>query len=900
MPAHRLATFALLVLAGLHPNLRAADGPPPVDPAVTAALALLPEEAQPEELRRARNGAYYVLLPNGAELIVKEKRNAPVVAVQAWVRTGAIDEAEWLGAGLSHFCEHLLFKGSAKYPTGKLDQLMRGAGADDNAYTSSERTVYHATGDAQGFPVLFDALSDMVMNSTFPPEEVTKEHAVVVKEIERALDDPDSRLWDAFERTLYQVHPYRVPVLGYPDRFTKVTREEVFAYYQRRYAPQLTSFIVVGDVSAAEALPLMAQAVAGWARKSVARPAIPVEPPQVAPREVTLTHPLCKLPKFYLGLPSVSLRDGDLYALDVLASILGDGRSSRLYRKVQDELRLVHEISCWNYTPSHPGMFAVNATLDSNKIEAARKAVWAVFEEAKKQKPSKEELERAKKKVATQHVFGQMTAEGLAEALGGDWFAAGDLDFSQTYVDGIQAVSAEQVVEAARRYLLRERENFALLLPGAEGAGAPRAEPSTPATAPASGAARQATEFPPLANGLRVVVREDRSLPTVHAAVVALGGLRQEPAELAGAGNLLAELLDRGTKKLNKEKLAAAIEDLGASLNTFGGSNTYGLTLRCLKEDLPALLDLAAGCFTEPAFPDDELEKARTEILARLEAQDEYIWSINNKVFKPKLWGEHPYARHTLGTLETVKKLSAADLRALHAKWAQPGRMAVALVGDLDAQAALALVQERFGKLSPQGAGEPATFELQPLAGKREGQREQEGLEGAALALGFRTVDLKSPERYALDVAAGVLEGLGGRLGVKIREEQGLAYGVGAYHSPQLDGGAFVLYVQTDAEKLKRCEDSFWEVLNELRKTPISEEELASAKKYLAGHEAVQLQDLGDLAQRLALSQVYGQGAASVFETREKLNAVTAQQVHEAVLKYLTPENYAKAIVKPK
>src|SRR5258708_8080211 len=208
-------------------------------------------------MKLSNGGAVYALLPNGCEIILKEKHSAPVITVQAWMRTGANDEGKWMGAGLSHFCEHLLFKGTTKRPTGVLDQEIRGAGGDDNAYTTSERTVCHITCAADGFETSFNVLADMVMDSTFPPEETVKEHKVVYKEIERFLDNPEGVLYETFERTLYQRHPYRVPVLGYPDLFQRVTRDEVFAYYQERYSPQMCAFVAVGDIDPMVVLPKM-------------------------------------------------------------------------------------------------------------------------------------------------------------------------------------------------------------------------------------------------------------------------------------------------------------------------------------------------------------------------------------------------------------------------------------------------------------------------------------------------------------------------------------------------------------------------------------------------------------------------------------------------------------------
>ena len=926
-------TWVCLVhVAGWSASLLGAEEPAPVavpaprgevPASVRAALEQLPKEARPLELRRARNGACYALLPNGAELIVLEKRNAPVVAVQAWVRTGAIHEQEFMGAGLSHFCEHLLFKGTTKRPTGVLDQEIRSAGGDDNAYTSSERTVYHVTCEAAGLATAFDALADMVMDSTFPPEEVQKEHGVVVKEIERSQDNPERALWEAYERMQYQVHPYRIPVLGYPERFQRVTRAEVYAYYKRRYAPQMTAFILVGDFDAAAVLPQMARTLAGWKRTNVEESVIPEEPGQVAPREVAVSHPLCKVPKLILGFPNVSLRHPDLYALDVLASILGDGRSSRLYREVKDARQLVHEIEAFSYTPLYAGMFAASATVDAARIPAAKEAILAVFEAARHKKPSVEELARAKRKVVAQKIFGEMLAEGVAGNLGSDWFVAGDLDFSETYVEGIQRVGAEDVLRVAQKYLEPMKLNYALLLPEKKSG-----DPVLAAGVRAARPVEQAVEIelqrqrlggqPDVAsvtgkvlsgapvfeirmrNGLRVVVREDRALPAVHLALAVLGGQRWESTELAGSANLLAEMLDHGTKKLKKLELAARVEDLGASLATFGGRNTCGLKVRCLKADLPALFELSADCFLNPAFPADELEKVREEVLVQIEEQDEDLFALNSKLLRPLLYGAHPYGRPVLGMKESVRKASAADLARLHAAWFRPEHVALALVGDLTATDGLELVRKAFGAWkSPPASAAPPAPKIEPLAGPKEGELKRPGIESAVLTLGFGGVKLNDPARETLDVIAGLLAGLGGRLSVVIRERLGAAYSVGVTSDAQLDGGAVVFYVQTDEAKLAVCLEAFWAEIKKLREEPVSEKELDSVKNYLAGQEAVSLQSQGDLAQRLALAQLYQEGAEAVFARHVKIRSVTAAQIQEAARKYLDLKCWAKALVRP-
>ena len=902
---------------------RAAEKPDVPD-SLKALMAELPENARPQEMRRSEGGATYALLPNGCELIVVEKHSAPVLTVQAWVRTGSIHENKWMGAGISHFVEHMLFKGTTKRPTGVLDQEIRGAGGDDNAYTTYARTVYHMTSQAEGFDTAFGALADMLMDSTMPPDEAKKEHGVVYKEIERSINSPDSVMNDVFQRLIYQVHPYGVPVLGYPDRFKEVTRDDVFAYYQQRYSPQMTTFITVGDVDTAVVLPKMAKTLGAWVRKSVDPVTIPEEPPQVAARTVKVTHPLCEIPKIMIGFPSVSLRDKDLYALDLLANILGDGRASRLYQEVKDKQKLVLDVGAFDYTPMYPGYFGVMATAEEDKINAAQAAIMKVLEAARANSPTEEELARARRKAYTQHVFGQMTVEGLAEDIGSGWFEAGDLDFSQHYTERMQAVTADDVVRVARQYLTPEHANVVIM--GLDKKDRPAA---APAALPPDGAKvkeeierlnaelaalkndpnverasllpeRAVFEFTLKASGVRVVLKEDRSLPVLNMSAAALGGMRWEPAELAGAGNLMAEMLDRGTATRSKLLISKTAEDLGANLATFSGKNSFGVSVSGLKSDAAQLSELAADCMLNPSFPSDEFEALKVDTLQRIAEEDESLFALTGKIIRPLLYGDHPYSRQSLGTAKTVTKVTLDDLKKLHQAWVHPENFAVSFVGDITAKDAAELARNAFGALRPGKFTPPPPPPMPELKGEKNGEAAKANITNVVLELGFRGASLKNPDREVLDLIANDLSGLGGRFFVAIREKQGNAYTVGVNNDSQLDGGSIVFFIQTDPQNVDKALDTMWDQVKLLRNEEIPQKELASIKNYMSGTEAIELQNQGDLAQRLALSQLYGEGAAYEFARKARLEKVTPADVKAAANKYFDMNNWVKALLKPK
>lgn len=925
--------FISILLLKFTLNISAAEAPLPagqLPAALKAALATLPPEAAPVDTRIGNTGTVYALLPNGCEIIIKEKRNAPVAAVQAWVRTGAIHEGRWMGAGLSHFCEHMLFKGTTKRPTGILDQEIRGSGGDDNAYTSQDRTVYHITTESKGFSTAFAALADMLMDSTFPPDETVKEQAVVVKEIERSLDSPDGALWETFERTIFSTHPYGVPVLGYTDRFKRVTREEVFAYYKARYTPQLCTFLVVGDVDAAKVIPEMAKTLSSWIRTSIEPVAIAEEPPQVAPRTVNITHPACEVPKFVIAYPSVAMRHPDVYALDLLSTIAGDGRTSRLYRELKDTQQLALDVAAFDNTPLYAGYFAVTAQAEENKIEEAKKVALAVLESFKTTPPTAEELTRAKRKIRAQHIKGQMTAEGLAERIGSDWLVCGDLDFSERYTENMQKVTADDIVRVAKQYFVPEKLTTVTIraaTPAPDGKDKPaiveldsekanvaeKEKLRAPLLAqleelkkngsvadPKLDAERAIFSFTLKPSGVRVVVRDDASLPVLNVTLASLGGMRWEPADKNGAANLLANMLERGTVQRDAQRIAIDGENIGANLDSFSGRTSFGVQIEGLSDDAETLVKLASECMLTPKFDAAELEKLRLDTLQQIEQEDESLFSLNAKVLRPLLYGNHPYSRSLLGTKESIATISVDDLKKLHAAWVQPENLCVSLVGKLHAADAAKLLAPLVGNLPTGKFTPPSVPPPAALNGTPNGAMAREGITGAVLTIGYPGAGIKDADRDTLDVIAALLSGMGGRLNTELREKQGLAYAVGAHTDSQIDTGSLVMFVQTDPQGLEKSFAGMQGEAAKLRDGLVPEKELQSVKNYLTGTEAIALQNQGGLCQRLALAVLYGEDIQSIFDRRLRVDKITPAQIQAAAVKYLASNRWAKAEVKPK
>src|SRR5688572_13864582 len=225
-----------------------------------------------------------ITLDNGLVIIVREDKSAPVVSAQAWCKAGSIDEGKWLGSGMSHMLEHMLFKGTAKRGGGKIDQEVQDVGGYMNAYTSFDRTVYWINVPTAGAPVAIDILCDIMQNATLPADEMAKEKHVILREMDMNQDDPSRRSSRRLFETAYSRSPYRYTVIGYPDVFNELSREDVVAYYREKYTPNNMFFIVVGDVKSAEVEAQIRAAFARVKNRPLPPSVLPIEPAQTAAR----------------------------------------------------------------------------------------------------------------------------------------------------------------------------------------------------------------------------------------------------------------------------------------------------------------------------------------------------------------------------------------------------------------------------------------------------------------------------------------------------------------------------------------------------------------------------------------------------------------------------------------
>lgn len=811
-------------------------------------------------------------LDNGMTVILEENHRAPVVTIQAWVGAGTVTEEEHIGSGISHFLEHMLFKGTERRSVGRIGEEVKEAGGSTNAYTGHDKTVYYITFHSDHFDKALDILADVLMNSTLAPEEVEREREVIVKEIQMNRDDPFRRLYMTAGATAYAVHPYRHPVIGYESLLRALTREDLAAYYRRLYVPNNILFLAIGDFDSDEALPKIRKAFEGFERKSIAPSVTPQEPLQRGRRErvdefdVTVAQSM-------MGVHGPNLHSADLYPMDVLAIVLGGGQTSRLYRELREERGIVYTISAWSATPRDPGMFWIFSTFEPENFAEVEKAVWEQIEKIRAEGISEQELETARAKVLSGYIFARETVEGRARSLGSDEFDAHDLNFGRNYVDSIARVTSDEIQAVIEKYFRPENSVVMTFVPrGKKAASKGESDPEDGETRAAE------IEKLTLENGLTLLLREDHSAETVAIRLHALGGARSETESNTGITSLMSKAMLKGTATRSAEDIDLAIESRGGGISSFSGHNSFGFDLDMLSRDVAIGLEILADVLANPVFAPEEVERERTASLAAIKKVNDAIFSASMKLFRETMFEGHPYSFQPHGSEEVVAALGAEDLKEFHARVSGASRMVLAVFGDIDSAEVKDLVEKNFGGLARGGdlefAGPPDTSADGPRKASKPMNKEQ-----LAILIGFPGMDVADPDRYTLEILTSFLNSQGGRLFQALRDERGLAYSVGAFNILGVDPGAFVLYIMTDPQKREEAVEGIFDVVGELRTKGLTAEELQRTKIEVMGHNAIRMQTNGRLATEVAFDELYGLGYDRHSRFDDGIRAVTAEDV---------------------
>lgn len=827
-------------------------------------------------------------LPNGLTVIIDEDHSTPVASVQAWCETGSIDEGKWMGAGLSHILEHMLFKGTDTRPPGSIARQVQDRGGYINAYTSFDRTVYYIDTPAEGASEAVAILADVMVNATLPAEEYEKEQEVIRREFAMGFDDPDRVNSKLMFATVFSQSPYRHPVIGYLDIFDKLTRENVLDYYKARYVPNNIFFVIVGDVDADAVKAQLESFFEKYPRKPLEPVFVQQEPPQVGARRVEEEFPT-ELTRLNLAWPLPPITSPDTPALDVLGYVLGGGASSPLNQDIREKKRLAFQIGAGSYALDDGGLFAIQAVCDPDKRDEVERESLEILRNLQTSGIDQAAIDKARNALLAGQLGALTTVRGRAADLGSNWLYSRNLDFSRDYLAAVNRVTPADVQRVANQYLTPERLNVISLNPTGTLA-------KEKATAPAA-RDLEIQKFT-LPNGLRLLVRENHKVPLVSISAVFKGALLAETPETNGITAIMARSMTKGTTSRTAREIAEEIENVGGSIDSNSGNNSFSISVGVMKPDLALGLDLLADVVKNPTFPENEIETEKASQIAAIKADSDEPMSVARNLLRENLFAGHPYSLRSLGTPEAIGKLDAKQLRALHDRVVTGGNGVVTVFGDVDAQEVLKLVTEAFADLPagdgvlPNPASATAPVEPQSVTASRD-------MSQAVVMVGYPGVNMHSPDRVAVELIDTASSDLGSRFFDSIREKLGLAYFVGSTQVMGPESGGFVFYLGTRPDQADKVRGVFKEEIAKLAAEGLTPEELARAKKKLLGAEAIRNQSDAAMAQAIALDELFGLGADHHRQRRAQIEATTLEQTRDAAKKYLSAPGSVEVVVAP-
>ncbi len=406
------------------------------------------------------------LLDNGIKVILIEDPKSPMATFQIWYRVGSKDEPAGK-TGISHLLEHMMFKGTPRYGSKEFSNIVQRNGGIDNAFTTKDYTVYFQNLPADRIGLSIELESDRMQNLLLDPKEVKAERDVVMEERRlRYEDDPQNLLYEDTVAAALKAHPYRTPIIGWMSDIASIEREDLYRHYRTYYAPHNAFIVIAGSIDKEKILTEL-QRHFGSIKNPPERPIRKktIEPTQTGQRRVYLKKE-AELPYVLIVYPVPSFPHKDSFALEVLSAVLSRGKSSRLYRSlVYDKKIAIDTFSSYSGFYQEPFLFVVGGTAaPGQRAEDIEKALLAVIEALKSGAIGDLELQKAKNQIEASFIFAQDSAHAKA-LYTGMFEILGDWRLRDTYLDGIRAVTKEEILGVAGKYLTIDRSTIGTLIP---------------------------------------------------------------------------------------------------------------------------------------------------------------------------------------------------------------------------------------------------------------------------------------------------------------------------------------------------------------------------------------------------------------------------------------------------
>jgi zinc protease len=857
-------------------------------------------------------------LANGLEVILSEDHRLPIVSVNLWYHVGAVNEIVGR-TGFAHLFEHMMFEGSKHVPGNSHFRYLEAAGASDiNGSTEFDRTNYYETLPSNQLELALWLESDRMgyLPDNLDQANLSNQQDVVRNERRENYENaPYGIVREAIYHLLFpKDHPYYPMVIGSHADIQAAKLEDVRDFFKLYYAPNNASLAIVGDFDSAKVRPSL-EKYFGPLKRGANVPRVQVTTPPITTERRAVVPDNIQLPRVYMDwLTSPIFKPGDADA-DLAATILGGGKSSRLYKKLVYEKQIALDVEASQQSQSLTSIYQIAATARPGvKPEDLEKTINEELATFRSSGPTPEELQRARNDVETGAIAGLEYTNGVANLLNEYNHYLGNADFLAQDIARYENATIESLRSFAQVQLNPEHRVVVYAVPGTPDLGpqvpTPKAEEKgttkaggepvnadaawrhdPPAPGPQPPLHLPVPEQFTLSNGFTVLYNERPGLPLVAASLVFRAGSGANPIDHPGLASFTARMLQQGTASRSALQIADRAADLGISLASRASTDASSVSFQSLTRSFPDALELLADVALHPGFPQQEIDRVRSERLAALVQEKNQPFAVATRVYTSALYGpKNTYGYPDIGTAESIKAMTRDELVNFWQQNYAPNHAALVIAGNIKLADLKPLLEKQFG------AWKPGTHSPPPLAAPDPSDAkliivDRPNAQQTTLLLCSLGPQRSTPDYPRIEVMNSVLGGLfSSRINMNLREQHGYTYGAGSFFNYHRGPGPFIVYsdVRTDATAPATVE--IFKELSRMRDTPLSPAELKMAKDSIAQSMPGRFESGEEATGTIAQIYVYDLAPEYFSELPAQINAVTAEQARTAAQQYIQPE----------
>jgi len=838
-------------------------------------------------------------LDNGQNVIIEEVHDNPIVIIDTWIKTGSINETDE-NNGAAHFLEHLFFKGTEKHPAKEFDQILEAKGAVTNAATSKDFTHYYILIPSEHFETALELHSDMLLNPLIPRKELEKERKVVIEEIAKNNDKPVTELYRNLTRSFYKIHPYKRDVIGTKDVIENISREQILDFYKKWYYPANMTTVIIGDIDSKKALELVKENFSAKQApdKKITPPVYKMDKKPASKIEVKED---AKIASGYIligfkGVPAMT--DKDSYALDILSAILGEGKSSRLYKHLKEQKQLVQSISASHSSMKEDSIFYISANYLTEDIERLKSEIFDEVKRLYKNEIPEEEVQKAKKIIERDTYYSRESVSNIAAEIGYTVTLTGTADYYKNYIENINKVTAKDLKRAAKAYLNPDNAVISILLPSREGKPEIKKEAPKNYSAKLLSSDKNTSKYE-LENGAVLVITQNDANDITALEMSSRGGNSLE--KIPGTASVTASAMLKGTKKYKKQELSLLMEENGIIISPSTSGDSFSLSAKFTKNEKDTALELLEEIAKNAALDAYEIERVKTDKLNSIKNISNTPSSLAFDEFKAAAWEGTPYGNAGKVLKNTIPSIQREDVLEYYKNLFPAENTVITINGNINDQEYINYFS-RILKNSGKAKLDLSSFKLRFKELKENTIVKIPKESNAAwIIAGWHTDGILNEKDWAaLEVINSILgSGMSSRIFTRLRDEQGLAYQAGSSFAANVNKGIFAVYIGTNPNNVKTAEESLFREVNLLKTEFVTDKELSEAKDKILGNFILSLETNMDKASVINSLEIDGRGYKFIDKYKELINSVTLKDIIRTANKYFS-KPYVYVITGPK